>query len=142
MNELKGKRILFFVPENNVQSNPVYASQVGELAKYVTTLGAECLIFQSATTITENVYDIAPYVHILNDLLPRKKVFFFNVGNIYKKIIEYYNKELSNQSVSVLQHFSEKEKVLSSGHLYLVKLMWQDEEYRNEVCFRRIYPVS
>ena len=53
-----------------------------------------------------------------------------------KKIIEYYNKELSNQSVSVLQHFSEKEKVLSSGHLYLVKLMWQDEEYRNEVIKR------
>ncbi len=50
-----------------------------------------------------------------------------------KKLIEFYNRELSDQSVSVLQHFSEKDKFFSSGHLYLVKLMWQDEEYRNEV---------
>ena len=48
-----------------------------------------------------------------------------------RKIIEFYNRELSDQSVSVLQHYSEKEKFISSGHLYLVKLMWQDEEYRN-----------
>ena len=54
-----------------------------------------------------------------------------------KKIIEYYNKELASQGgVSVLQHFSEKDKIFSSGHLYLVKLMWQDEEYRNKVIER------
>lgn len=53
-----------------------------------------------------------------------------------KKIIEYYNHELANQSVSILQHYSEKEKIISSGHLYLVKLMWQDEEYRNTVIER------
>ncbi len=50
-----------------------------------------------------------------------------------RKIIEYYNRELSDQSVSVLMHYSDKEKFVSSGHLYLVKLMWQDEEYRNNV---------
>lgn len=53
-----------------------------------------------------------------------------------KKLIEFYNRELSDQSVSVLQHFSEKDKFFSSGHLYLVKLMWQDEDYRNEVIKR------
>ena len=53
-----------------------------------------------------------------------------------RKIIEFYNRELSDQSVSVLQHYSEKEKFISSGHLYLVKLMWQDEEYRNNVIER------
>jgi len=53
-----------------------------------------------------------------------------------RKIIEFYNRELSDQSVSVLQHYSEKEKFISSGHLYLVKLMWQDEEYRNMVIER------
>ena len=50
-----------------------------------------------------------------------------------KKIVDFYNRELANQSVSVLQHYSEKEKWLSSCHLYLVKLLWQDEEYRNSV---------
>lgn len=50
-----------------------------------------------------------------------------------RQIVEFYNKELADQSVSVLQHYSEKEKISSSGHLYLVKLLWQDEEYRNSV---------
>jgi len=50
-----------------------------------------------------------------------------------RKLIEYYNRELSGLSVSVLQHYSEKEHFASSGHLYLVKLLWQDEEYRNNV---------
>lgn len=50
-----------------------------------------------------------------------------------KKLIEFYNRELSELNVSVLQHFSDKEKIASSGHLYLVKLIGQDEEYRNNV---------
>ena len=53
-----------------------------------------------------------------------------------RRLIEYYNRELSDQSVSMLQHYSDKEKLASSGHLYLVKLMWQEEEYRNEVIRR------
>lgn len=53
-----------------------------------------------------------------------------------RKLIEFYNRELMDQPVSVLQHFSEKERFMSSGHLYLVKLTWQDEEFRNEVIRR------
>ena len=53
-----------------------------------------------------------------------------------RKIIEFYNRELTNMPVSVLQHYSEKEKFSSSGHLYLVKLIGQDVEYRNEVIRR------
>ena len=51
-----------------------------------------------------------------------------------RKLIEYYNRELADQSVSVLQHYADN--FTSSGHLYLVKLMWQEEEYRNEVIHR------
>lgn len=50
-----------------------------------------------------------------------------------RKLIEFYNRELSDQNVSVLQHYSDKEKFASSGHLYLVKLLERDEEYRSEV---------
>ena len=53
-----------------------------------------------------------------------------------RRLIEFYNRELADQSVSVLQHYSDKEKLASSGHLYLVKLMWQEEDYRNEVIER------
>ena len=53
-----------------------------------------------------------------------------------RRLIEFYNRELSGQSVSMLQHYSDREHFFSSGHLYLVKLMWQDEEYRNEVIRR------
>ncbi len=53
-----------------------------------------------------------------------------------RRLIEFYNRELSDQSVSMLQHYSDKDKLASSGHLYLVKLMWQEEEYRNQVIER------
>ena len=53
-----------------------------------------------------------------------------------RRLIEFYNRELSGQSVSMLQHYSDKDKLASSGHLYLVKLMWQEEEYRNQVIER------
>ncbi len=53
-----------------------------------------------------------------------------------RKLIEYYNRELNDCGVSVLQHYSDKEKFYSSGHLYLTKLMWQEEDYRNEVINR------
>ena len=53
-----------------------------------------------------------------------------------RRLIEFYNRELADQSVSVLQHYSDKEKLASSGHLYLVKLMWQEEDYRNGVIER------
>ena len=50
-----------------------------------------------------------------------------------RRLIAFYDRELADQSVSVLQHFSDKERFASSGHLYMVKLMWQDEERRSEV---------
>ena len=50
-----------------------------------------------------------------------------------RQIIEFYDRELADQRVSVLQHYSDKDKFSSSGHLYLVKIMWEDEEYRNRV---------
>lgn len=53
-----------------------------------------------------------------------------------KRIIEFYDRELQGSGVSMLQHFSEKEKFASSGHLYLAKLIGRDEEYRNKVIER------
>ncbi len=50
-----------------------------------------------------------------------------------KQLIEFYNRELGDKGVSMLMHYSDKEKVSSSGHLYLVKLLWQTEEYRNSI---------
>lgn len=42
---LSGRRILFFVPESSLQANSVYASQVGGLADYVRSLGAEVMVW-------------------------------------------------------------------------------------------------
>ncbi len=50
-----------------------------------------------------------------------------------RQLIEFYDRELSNQRVSVLQHYSERDNFSSSGHLYLVKLLWESEAYRNNV---------
>lgn len=47
-----------------------------------------------------------------------------------KEIIEKYNEGLKDCNVEVLAHYTDKTK--SSGHLYLVRLVGKDEQYRNE----------
>lgn len=46
-------------------------------------------------------------------------------------LIERYNKALATYNVQLLDHFNEKHK--SSGHLYLVRLLGKDSEFRNHV---------
>lgn len=46
-------------------------------------------------------------------------------------LIERYNKALAPYDVQLLDHFNEKHK--SSGHLYLVRLLGKDSEFRNHV---------
>ena len=46
-------------------------------------------------------------------------------------LIERYNKALATYDVQLLDHFNEKHK--SSGHLYLVRLLEKDSEFRNHV---------
>lgn len=48
-----------------------------------------------------------------------------------KQIIEKYNKALEGCNVQTLEHYSENSA--SSGHLYLVRLLGRDVEYRNRV---------
>ena len=51
-----------------------------------------------------------------------------------KEIIERYNDGLKNCNVKVLNHFDESHA--SSGHLYLVRLIGKDVEFRNEVIIK------
>ena len=51
-----------------------------------------------------------------------------------RQIIERYNEALKECNVQVLEHYGEKHS--SSGHLYLVRLLGKDMEFRNEVIFR------
>ena len=48
-----------------------------------------------------------------------------------RQIVEMYNEALRNENVQVLEHYTENST--SSGHLYLVRLLGKDEEYRNKV---------
>lgn len=48
-----------------------------------------------------------------------------------REIIERYNEGLKNQQVKVLNHYGENHS--SNGHLYLVRLIGKDVEFRNEV---------
>lgn len=48
-----------------------------------------------------------------------------------KEIIEKYNEGLKECNVQVLEHYNNE--VQSSGHLYLVRLLGKNEEYRNEL---------
>ncbi len=50
-----------------------------------------------------------------------------------RNIADFYNNELSSENISILQRFSEKDRIGSSIHLYIVRLNGGDEEYRNSV---------
>ena len=51
-----------------------------------------------------------------------------------RDIIERYNEVLKDCNVQVLNHYGDDHQ--SSGHLYLVRLLGKDTEYRNEVIRR------
>ena len=51
--------------------------------------------------------------------------------NRRKEIVEMYDEGLKDCNVEVLKHYDENSK--SSGHLYLVRLIGKDVEYRNEL---------
>ena len=51
-----------------------------------------------------------------------------------RQIIERYNEGLKGRNVQVLDHFGDDHS--SSGHLYLVRLLGEDVEYRNDVIER------
>ena len=51
-----------------------------------------------------------------------------------RQIIERYNEILKGCDVQVLEHYTENHS--SSGHLYLVRLLGKDIEFRNEVICR------
>lgn len=51
-----------------------------------------------------------------------------------RQIIERYNEVLKDCEVQVLNHYGEDHS--SSGHLYLVRLLGKDMEFRNEVIYR------
>lgn len=48
-----------------------------------------------------------------------------------KEIIGMYDEALKDENVHVLKHFGDD--YFSNGHLYLVRILGKDEEYRNEV---------
>ena len=48
-----------------------------------------------------------------------------------RQIVERYNEALKDYNVQVLNHYGDEHQ--SSGHLYLVRLLGKDCEYRNEV---------
>ena len=48
-----------------------------------------------------------------------------------RQIVERYNEALKDCNVQVLNHYGDNHQ--SSGHLYLVRLLGKDAEYRNEV---------
>lgn len=48
-----------------------------------------------------------------------------------REIIELYNEILKEENVQILSHYNENSS--SSGHLYLVRLLGKDEDYRNKV---------
>ena len=51
-----------------------------------------------------------------------------------REIIERYNAALADKNVQVLNHYADDH--LSSGHLYLVRLLGRDAAYRNDVIRR------
>lgn len=56
---------------------------------------------------------------------------YLNILKRRKEIIEMYDEALKDENVQVLNHYDDNQS--SSGHLYLVRLLGKDENYRNRV---------
>ena len=54
-----------------------------------------------------------------------------NILKRRKEIIEMYDEALKDENVQVLNHYDDNHS--SSGHLYLIRLLGKDENYRNGV---------
>ncbi len=87
---MRDKRILFYIPEGNVETNGVYASQVLGLARFCVTLGAKCLIFQhipkDVTPEDGHPTEIEPGIMIVTDVVKRPYIPFWSLTKAYKRI--------------------------------------------------------
>ncbi len=87
MKELQAKRILFYVPESNVETNGVYASQVLGLARFlVKHQSAQVLIVQYAPqspTADVELRELEPSITLLNDTRKRGYVSLFTQARFY-----------------------------------------------------------
>ena len=50
-----------------------------------------------------------------------------------KNIIKKYEDHLKEHNVIILKHFDENKKIVSSGHLFIIKINGIDEQTRNEI---------
>ena len=79
----QAKRILFFVPENNVEKNGVYASQVLGLARYCANQGARCLIFHYDPAGKAGIRALEPGIDIVSDVTARRyRQFWFKTKDL------------------------------------------------------------
>lgn len=87
---MKDKRILFYIPEGNVETNGVYASQVLGLARFCVTLGAKCLIFQHIPKdgVQEDWQpkEVEPGIRVVTDTVKRPYIPFWSLTKAYKRI--------------------------------------------------------
>lgn len=56
-----GRRVLFYVPDGNLLTNGVYASQVGGIKRYLEGMGVKTMVFQDAIRNRMKFFQVIPY---------------------------------------------------------------------------------
>lgn len=62
-----------------------------------------------------------------------------NILKRRKEIIQMYNEGLKNCDIQIYEHYNNKFE--SSGHLYLIRLIGKEEEYRNQII-KKLYNLG
>ena len=87
---LAHSRILFYIPEGNVETSGVYASQVLGLARYCVKIGAKCLIFQWAPCQRSGkeirYRNLEEGIDVVEDFVPRKYRQFWFQTRDYRRL--------------------------------------------------------
>ena len=91
---LLGKRILFFIPQANAQTDGVLASQVVGLARYCVKLGAKCLVFHHAKGEVQECVELEEGIKFLSLSGERPKTNIFNVVKGIEGIVSQYHEQL------------------------------------------------
>lgn len=91
---LDGKRILFYIPEGNIETNGLYISQVLGLIRYCVSIGAQCMVFQTLEGARSDTYELEPGIRVVSDRNHYDYVPFVFQSRLYRNMARRFYNEL------------------------------------------------
>ena len=87
------KRVLFYIPEGNVETNGLYISQVLGLVRYCVSLGMQCMVFQAYEKAECELYELEDGIRVISDRTHYDYIPFVFQTSLYRKMARRFYAE-------------------------------------------------